>query len=982
MRREIVVAAMTGAAALMTGAIWSLHGRHDQHAKHPTAEDDRPKGPGIHRAGAAELAVRDRVAREEIAKIEARRLARKAHGKAALPSVPATTWVNLGPTDSPQEFNYFAIAGVDSGRPNNILVDPRDPNVVYMAVSGGGLWKTFDFGSETGPTWAPTMDTQPDLAVGSLALDPDAPDTLYVGTGDFVDASGHTVVKSSDGGGTWGTPVALTGTYPAPNGFVANVSSVRSIAAKGNLVFAATDVGLFQSTDGGASFALVDLPNIDGKILTDSLWRVVYTGQGQWVAAGLTSCDEVVDPVNKLGNTPAGKFGGYDPAAYCPEGNNAEIWHSVDGTTWTLSTPVTPTGTGRVDVAAGPSLDPTKTVLYAFVGAVDGSATIAYWRSDDGGLTWSDATGSLANPTLLDANGDDSCLDIDVGHGQTWYNQAIVVDPTNPAHVLVGGNLCGMRTLNGTDAAPTWELVSHWLPGTAYGETANGRLPYVHADWHTATSVVVKGKVRTFAGTDGGIFSSEDVFAEGTPAEMVTWTHHNKGLATHLMYSIASGDPVTANAFVLYSGLQDNGTRFRADPANPSAFNQPVGGDGTGATVHVATSGTTYWASSEFNRDFCKPDLVDCSVEVPEAPDDASSHWHGLASPVGRMDQEELEAHQRARHKISGEDSEPFIEHYSNVETDTDGQSVLTHTDEQVFVTSAAGDGFQLTAISQDLTADPNGAGFANVTASRTISGLYGAAGLVSAKPFLFTTTGNTPATWTFAKPVFPTGSTPRLTGASSIDFPPVLPGGTQPGQVFIGAFTGTMNDTARTPPPDDQGHLYRTTDFGQTWTSIVGADPDHRLPNVPVYVVKYDPVTPTTIYAGTDLGVYISTDDAATWERMGDNFPIIPARDIYVAKNQDFIRVATYGRGLWEIYPSATANHGADGNGDYDRNLKIDWIDLAAMSSRLGETPTATTAPLYSWIMDMTGAGSDPPVQSIDEADLTALLATFGGHP
>jgi hypothetical protein len=307
---------------------------------------------------------------------------------------------------------------------------------------------------------------------------------------------------------------------------------------------------------------------------------------------------------------------------------------------------------------------------------------------------------------------------------------------------------------------------------------------------------------------------------------------------------------------------------------------------------------------------------------------------------------------------------------------------VLTHTDEQVFVAiPAMGGGFTWKSISQDLTNDPLGAGFNNVSASRGDANVYGAAGAVSAAPFYFTTTGNTKSVWTVTKPVFPLGDTKRLTGPSYIDFPAVRPPGTQPAQVFIGAFTGTMNDAARTPPPDDKGHLYRTTDFGQTWTSIVGADPSRRLPNVPVYVVKYDPVTPTTIYAGTALGVYFTTDDAAHWDRMGDNFPMVPVRDMYVAKNQEFIRVATYGRGLWEIYPSATAAHGAPGNGDYDRNLRIDWVDLAAMSSRLGETPATQTPPLYSWILDITEGGGAP-TQQIDDSDLAALLAQFGGHP
>jgi len=918
--------------------------------------DDRRKQPGVHRATPAERVANNRVARAESAKLLARR-------QLALPSVPSTTWVSLGPTDAPNEVNYFQIDSVDSGRPNSIVVDPRDPNVVYLAVSGGGVWKTFNFQSAT-PTWAPTTDLLPNLAVGALSLDPDHPDTLYVGNGDFVDASGDTILKSTNGAGTWSAPVELSGMNSS--GFMASPSSIRQIGVKGNLVVAATDVGLFASTDAGATFNLVDLPNGAAGVLAESIWSVAQVGGGAWVAAGTTACAP--------GQAPPFVYYGADPGAACAAGNNLALWRSDDGVTWTqvTATPAT-LGTGRATLAVGATDDPAHTRVYAFVGNVDGSKTLGFWRSDDGGQTYVDASGTLANPTTTDA----TCTDIDVGQGQTWYNQAIVVDPTNPDHVLVGGSLCGMRTLNGTAAAPSWELVSHWLPGPGYGETANGRLPYVHADWHTATSVVVNGVVTTFAGTDGGLFQSTNLWATGTAAEQVAWTHRNKGLATHLLYSVASGDPANGDAFVAFMGLQDNGTRFRADPHNPSAFNQPIGGDGIGATVHHSTAGTTYWGSVEYGRSFCKPAEVDCSTEVPMAPDDASSHWHTIAA-AALPTNEQLEANRIARARASGEDQEPFFEHYSDVETDTTGGSVLTHTDEKVFVATPSGDSYTLTLISQDFTSAA-GTGVTNVTASRKFAGLYGAVGAVSAQPFYVTTTGNTPATWTVVQPVHPTGTNARLLGASSIDFPPVLPVGKNPGDIFIGAFTNIVNDG--TVPPDDKGRLWRTTDHGQTWTSIVGNDPTHRLPNVPIYVVKYDPVTPTTIYAGTDIGVYFTTDDGVTWNRMGDNFPMIPVRDLYVAKNQEFIRAATYGRGLWEIYPSATANQGSPGNGDYDRNLVIDWVDVGAMSARLGVTPAMTTPPYYSWILDMTPT-SDPPVAAIDDGDLNALLGTFGGHP
>src|SRR4051812_24282955 len=203
MPKNLVTAALAGAALVMTSG--SLHPiAHVSPPHRPLADKDkegRRVQPGVHRAGPAELAVRNRVAQEESAKLD--KLARlRAQGIAPrATSVSATAWVSLGPSDAFNEFNGISVAGVDSGRPNAILVDPRDPNLVYMAGSGGGVWKTFNFLSATGPTWNPITDTQPNLAVGALALDDAEPDTLYLGNGDFVDGSGNTIMKSTDGGG-------------------------------------------------------------------------------------------------------------------------------------------------------------------------------------------------------------------------------------------------------------------------------------------------------------------------------------------------------------------------------------------------------------------------------------------------------------------------------------------------------------------------------------------------------------------------------------------------------------------------------------------------------------------------------------------------------------------------------------------------------------------------------------------------------------
>src|SRR5690349_18179860 len=104
-RTLLFVSLAVGAAAISTSAVGIRKSPSRQQVRH----DSRRLGPGTHRAGPAELAVRNRVAREEQLKIEARKHA---------VSVPSTTWVSLGPTDATREFNGVDIDSVDSGRPN------------------------------------------------------------------------------------------------------------------------------------------------------------------------------------------------------------------------------------------------------------------------------------------------------------------------------------------------------------------------------------------------------------------------------------------------------------------------------------------------------------------------------------------------------------------------------------------------------------------------------------------------------------------------------------------------------------------------------------------------------------------------------------------------------------------------------------------------------------------------------------------------
>lgn len=92
----------------------------------------------------------------------------------------------------------------------------------------------------------------------------------------------------------------------------------------------------------------------------------------------------------------------------------------------------------------------------------------------------------------------------------------------------------------------------------------------------------------------------------------------------------------------------------------------------------------------------------------------------------------------------------------------------------------------------------------------------------------------------------------------------------------------------------DLRPYIYKTTDFGKTWTKTVNGIPDGAY----VHAVRQDPVNKELLYAGTELGVYISFDDGGHWQSLQLNLPTTPIDDLIVKEND--LAVATNGRSFW----------------------------------------------------------------------------------
>ncbi len=427
-------------------------------------------------------------------------------------------WLNIGPTKANYIFNGITLFVTDAGRVRSFAPHPQDPSVLYVAFSGGGVWKTVNGGT----TWTAMTEGVGSLSVGSLAMDPSNASVLYLGLGDPFDGTGIGLVKSINGGTTWSNPVFL--------GTASVIPQVLVSPANPAIVLVATDKGLFRSTDSGGSFNPVTI--VTGQPDIPYIWSIASTGGSNLVLSLAAS------PLATNGNT------------------QGQVWVSSDnGVTWTRgSNVVNAGGLARITVAAAPS---SPNIVYALAANPGGDLANMY-RSINGGLNWRSLRTTGPRKVYTNPNTTAS-RPAQLFNTQGWYDQMLIVDPTNPNRFFFGGAL---HTATSADGGHTYSMVSEWLG--RYGR------PYVHADAHAAAYDVAG---NLYFGTDGGIFKSPDNGASFTDVL-------NIGITTHLIYHLGSS---TANPSLVVGGFQDNGTRVRS--ASTSTFKQTIGGDGFGCDI-------------------------------------------------------------------------------------------------------------------------------------------------------------------------------------------------------------------------------------------------------------------------------------------------------------------------------------------------------------------------------------------------------------
>ena len=135
--------------------------------------------------------------------------------------------------------------------------------------------------------------------------------------------------------------------------------------------------------------------------------------------------------------------------------------------------------------------------------------------------------------------------------------------------------------------------------------------------------------------------------------------------------------------------------------------------------------------------------------------------------------------------------------------------------------------------------------------------------------------------TWTNLKPNFK--GVPDRTWVSRVE-----PSHFDPAVAYV-SFDGHRKD-------DFRPYVFKTTDYGRTWTSIAANIPQHE----PVYVVKEDLKNPKLLFVGTEFGAYASVDGGGSWHHLMNDLPTVAVHDLTIHPRDGDLVAATHGRSMW----------------------------------------------------------------------------------
>ena len=755
-------------------------------------------------------------------------------------------WRSIGPADM-------------GGRIADIVGIPSPSKTFYVATVAGGIWKT----TNAGTTFRPLFDDQRVVSMGALAIAPSDTNQLWAGTGEQNSRNsispGGGIYKSGDGGKTWKL-MGLEKTQQIGRIVVHPTDpNIVYVAALGHVWDANPERGLYKTIDGGKSWQLI-------KFVSDK--------------AGFV--DVAMDPSNPDVLYASSYERSRGPYFLKSGGIGSALWKSADaGKTWAKveGGGFPETQKGRISVAISRSNPGT---VYALVeadsvrgathalrapssdsagekpkAAVKQRLLSGLYRSEDAGKTW-----QWMN-------------DVDV---RPFYYSQVRVDPKLPNRVYWSST-----PFNFSDDG---------------GKTVRNGTVGIHVDHH-AMWIDPNDPEHFIVGDDGGVSQ--------------TW---DRGGNYDFLNRISIGQfyEVSYDMAVPYrvcGGLQDNGSwcgpsRKRGGPITNTDWFTVGGGDGFYTAQDQSNPNIIYAESQGGN-------IRRLDYSTGESKSIVKPTWRprylqnedsilvargDTAKPVPATLKKRLAELQMVQQKDSTDldlrfnwNTPYFVSPHAPSTIYIGGNRVLKSTNR----------GDDVLPISPDLSTrdmakvrwsmDSTGGITNDATGAETYGTITTLAESYMRPGLLFAGTDdgnvwltrNDGATWDNISTHFP--GVPPKTYVVRIE-----PSHFDTATFYVAFENHRVNDFAP--------YLYVTTDFGKTFRSIVNDLPKGG-PDF-LHVIREDPVNRDLLYAGTDVGAFISRDRGQSWQKFMTGLPTVPVHDLKIQPRDHELIAATHGRGIW----------------------------------------------------------------------------------
>ena len=781
-------------------------------------------------------------------------------------------WTALGPAPLPNGFGNNPV----TGRVTAVVVDPTNSNKVYLGTAQGGVWRSLDGGTN----WTSIFDNAQSLAIGAIALAPSAPTTLYVGTGetnrcgDCFFGVGLYRIDNAD------TTATLVGPINPSFTFTSNVGPITTSAFAGRgissivvhpsdpaTIFVGTSTGVGGS---GATSLTQLLPPLAlmGVYRSTNATSAVgsITFQKLSVATGdLTSLDtpatgnrRITDIVMEPGNPNnllVGVFGSTGS-------NDGGIFRSTNALAGSPAfSQVLSISIDRIQFAINKNNNTGVVKVLAATGETPSTSSCpaastqkgVLRQSVDGGVTWPSSNATATTGGILTTAGG-FC------GGQCFYNVVVAIDPKDDNAIYLGGNV--QSSCSG--------LMQRSSDGVNFSNDANG----LHPDSHALFMDPLTTPSTVFTGNDGGVWKRSANAAVGA-----AWTNLNNAPLNTLQFEGIAVHPTDRNLVI--GGTQDNGTEAQQNAAGN--WNGAESGDGGYALIDQSATDTTNVTMYHtfFNQTgnligFDRTKLVSCLASFD------SWEFRGASTFFGTDSTPSCDG--TAFSALNGINSSDNVLFYAPMALGPGSPNTLYFGTDRLYRSTDSGDNMSI--VSQaPISINPGPATNSPIStiAISPQDDNYRLVGLQNGQVWATSTGSATLVNITGGSfPANPNGSlTNKFVGRAMID-----PNSTDVAYVTFSFFA-----------PAGQG-VWKITNLG----AAAGSSPvapswiaaGNGLPSVPINAFAIDRANSNNLFAGTDIGVYNSTDGGANWVPFGTGLPRVAVFDMALQDANRVLRVGS----------------------------------------------------------------------------------------